>query len=100
VEEVGRFLVGALLSAFVAWVLAGATFRLRHWRDWPTRWRDAHPAIAVFLAWDLYGRTIFRDRDMPRSSVEAFLWEMPILLIACLTLIGGVLLVFGLIGPS
>jgi hypothetical protein len=64
------------------------------------RWRDAHPAVAVFLAWDLYGRTIFRDREMPRSRFEAFLWELPVLLIACLTLIVGVLLMFGLIGSS
>jgi hypothetical protein len=49
---------------------------------------------------DLYQRTILHDRAMPRTRLEALLWEAPLLLIGALMILVGILLMLGLIGSS
>jgi hypothetical protein len=79
-----------LIVAFSAG--AASVFRITHWRDWPDRWPDAHPAVSWVLLSDLFVRQFFRDRSMPRSRREAILWEAPSLFIAGCVVVAVVLI--------
>jgi hypothetical protein len=47
---------------------------------------------------DLFTRTLFRDRAMPRSRSEALLWEAPLLLLNLAVMALGLILVA--VGPA
>ena len=97
-DDFGRALVGMLLALFFGGVFTASLYRVRYWRDWNARWQQAHPAVAVFLAWELFARKLFRDRARPAHKWEAILWEAPALSFGAFGVIVGALLAVGVVG--
>jgi hypothetical protein len=90
VDGFAGLVVGLLAVLFAIAIIAQAAFKVKYWRDWPSRWQAAHPAISVLLAMDLFVRAAIRDDAFPRSQRQAALWEAPTFLIGSATLLFGV----------
>jgi hypothetical protein len=90
VDGFAALVVGLLAVLFAIAIIAQAAFKMRYWRDWPSRWQAAHPAISVLLAMDLFVRAVVRDDAFPRSQRQAALWEAPTFLIGGATLLFGI----------
>jgi cytochrome bd-type quinol oxidase subunit 2 len=98
-DSFAALVLGLLAVLFAVAVISQASFKVRHWRDWPNRWQTAHPVIAVLLAMDLFVRAAVRDDAYPRSKRQAALWEAPSFLLGAAVVGFGLFLTVASLAP-
>lgn len=81
-ENLDGLLFGSLMLAGAVIATRASLFKIRNWRDWPSRWPQATPSVRWVLLSELFPRAVGREPVLPRSRAEAVLWEAPALFIS------------------
>jgi hypothetical protein len=97
-ENLDGLLFGSLVLAVAVVTVRASLFKIRNWRDWPARWREATPAVRWVLLSEMFPRAFGRDPLIPRSRAQAVLWEAPALFISTVLIVGAFFLIIA--GPA